>query len=46
LGIKDHQDEIGRFSNGDDLSTATFAVRSSLDDTWQIEELQLGAFDE
>ena len=42
-GVQHHKDHVSRASDRNDLSTTTFALRSALDDTGQIEQLYLGA---
>ena len=43
VDIKDNKDEMACFSHRNNLTTSTFAVLSSLDDTRQIEHLNCGA---
>ena len=43
VDIQNDEDEMTCFSNGNDLTTATFSILRTLDDTWKIEHLDLGA---
>ena len=45
LRVKHHEHQVGRFADGDDLATATLAIRGTVDDTWQVKELELGSVD-
>lgn len=45
LAIKHHEKEIGGLADTDDLSTTSFAVRGSLNNTWQIQKLHPGVVD-
>ena len=43
VDIEDDEDKMASLSNSNDLSTSTFAILGSLDDTWQIEHLNSSA---
>ena len=34
LRIQHHEDQIGRFTDSDDLATTTFTIGGTLNDTW------------
>ena len=42
-GVQHHEDHVARFRGGDDLASATLAFGGALDDTGEIEDLDLGA---
>jgi hypothetical protein len=42
-GVEHHEDQVGGFGDGNDLPPATLALRGPLDDSGQIEQLDLGA---
>lgn len=43
VDIQNDEDEMTCFSDGNDLTTATFSILRTLDDTWKIKHLDLGA---
>ena len=43
LGVKHDQNEVACARHTDDLLTSTLAIFGSLDNSWQIEQLDLGA---
>lgn len=40
--VQNHQQQICRLAHGNDLTTTTFTLRGTLNNTWQIQELNLG----
>ena len=43
--IQNNKDEVGCSGDGDDLSTTTLTILSSLNDTWQIKQLDFSSLE-
>ena len=43
--IQNNKDKVGCSGDGDDLSTTTLTILSSLNDTWQIQQLDFSSLE-
>jgi len=42
-GVQHHENQVGGTGHSDDLATTPLALGSTLDDSWQIQQLDIGA---